>query len=94
MIMNPMMIMAVNKNQKEPFLGVRQSRGPCESLPSLSHLFGNDDDDDAVKYDVDDHNMFLCYNLIFSGDDKLCAKCTLHPVELRGYYSSDLEWLL
>ena len=63
MIMNPMMIMAVNKNQKEPFLGVRQSREPCESLPSLSHLFGNDDDDDAVKDDVDDHNMFLCYNL-------------------------------
>ena len=74
MIMNPMMIMAANKNQKEPFLGVRQSREPCESLPSLSHLFGNDDDDDdAVKDDVDDHNMFLCYNLIFSGDDKLCA---------------------
>ena len=69
-IMNPMMIMAAIKNQKEPFLGVRQSREPCESLPSLSHLFGNDDDDDAVK---DDHNMFLRYNLIFSGDNKLCA---------------------
>ena len=68
------MIMAVNKNQKEPFLGVRQSREPCESLPSLSHLFGNDDDDDAVKDDDEDHNMFICYNLIFSGDDKLCAR--------------------